>query len=79
MNGEVTPCAGCYHLESGYGGYQLIRMSSTKGSTGTSCILSTGFQSLRKVSKEIHAYHTGYRAAKWQAEEEMARSPLLSA
>ena len=53
--------AGNYHLDSGYGGWALVRMCKDGG--GTSQVGNTGYVSLKVISMYIHMFSEGYTAA----------------
>jgi len=60
----ITANAGCYFLDSAYNGWCLRRMQ--KGG-GEAVVIEHGYYNLRTVSKQIHAFMEGYKAAQDQA------------
>lgn len=60
----IIPQAGNYHLDSAYGGYKFVRMSTTEGESGTNDIGNMGYVSLKVISNYIRMFAEGYRAAK---------------
>lgn len=64
-DGKYIPNVGNYHIDSGYGGYQLVRMGNEHG--GTSRVTS-GYVSKRELYHLMHAYADGYEAAQLAAE-----------
>ncbi len=57
-----NPNACCYHIDSAYGGVQLVQMSSRQGCTGTRNI--TGRGTKRELYNELKAIVTGIEMAK---------------
>jgi hypothetical protein len=68
-DGTNIPNPGNFHLDSGYGGWKLARMTESGGTVDP---INTGFVSARALYDLVHAFAAGARLAR--KEDEAARS-----